>query len=56
MKCYSRKICLVVLLLAAIAATRTVEAKKKGGNNKYEGDFEFVDEVSCRWKEIGLTI
>jgi hypothetical protein len=31
-----------VLVLATLFA---VEAKKKPINNKYEGDFEFVDEV-----------
>lgn len=44
MKCYLCKICVVVLLCSAIALD-AVSAKKKG-NNKYEGDFEFVDEVS----------
>lgn len=41
MKCYSWKICAVVLLVVAVA----VSAKKK---TKYEGDFEFVDEVSAK--------
>lgn len=44
MKCYSWKICALVLLCTAIALDG-VSAKKKA-NNKYEGDFEFVDEVS----------
>lgn len=34
---------MVVLVLAALVV---VEAKKKPNNNKFEGDFEFVDEVS----------
>lgn len=41
MKGYSCKICVVVLLVLAVA----VSAKKK---TKYEGDFEFVDEVSAK--------
>lgn len=43
MKCYLWKICVVALLFAAVALD-AVSAKKKA--NKYEGDFEFVDEVS----------
>lgn len=48
MKCYLWKICVVALLCTAIALDG-VSAKKKS-NNKYEGDFEFVDEVSVRRK------
>lgn len=43
MKCYSWKVCVVALLFSAIVLD-AVSAKKK---NKYEGDFEFVDEVSA---------
>lgn len=44
MKCFLWKICVVVLLCSAVALD--VASAKKKLNNKYEGDFEFVDEVS----------
>lgn len=42
MMCNSWKICVVVLLLS-VTTLDFASAKKK---TKYEGDFEFVDEVS----------
>lgn len=51
--CNSWKICVVVLLLSV---TTLASAKKKA---KYEGDFEFVDEVSeqkhCKFLSVQLN-
>lgn len=44
---------MVVFVLATLVV---VEAKKKPNNNKFEGDFEFVDEVSHKHCIHGLLV
>lgn len=40
------KYCCLLMVVFVLATLVVVEAKKKPNNNKFEGDFEFVDEVS----------
>lgn len=40
------KYCCLLMVVLVLATLVVVEAKKKPNNNKFEGDFEFVDEVS----------
>ena len=50
------KYCCLLMVVFVLATLVVVEAKKKPNNNKFEGDFEFVDEVSHKHCIHGLLV